>query len=412
VSRKLQLTIFNQCVSSGTSFAFTLCLISLLGGHQFGAYSISFSIALLYGGICNALFTTQLVVNLPERDDRASYVGFMGGAIVLFGLASTSIGIVLNGLIGDAYSDGWILSTMALCVAYSLRDFVLRVSYSIGGQAWVLAMNVIAAVGLTVGSALFMIYLNIRESLTAIALLAAAYSAAAVAGATLQSNFKIGHPRSLSWRLEIKGLLSTARWTLSGVALIWLQSQAHIYFSALHFGVAAAGKLNAARIAITPFQLVSSAAAQFALPLAARMRRQEGCDAIKSLARRYTRVMAGLASAYCAAVVLSVNLLADVSGIPLGLSKVVDLRDLVFAWLFVLVAQSFRESISTVMQAQKRFAEILVANTLSVSVVLIVLFASSHQHGLEGVVVVIGAGELILALTLCARLFRTSRHAS
>lgn len=98
VGRALSVSVLNQVVSSGTNFLFGLYLVRILAPAEFGLYGIGFAISLLYVGVGNALFLTQMVVHLPDKAvlERNAYVGRVLLLVVLFCLGTVVfVGIVL-----------------------------------------------------------------------------------------------------------------------------------------------------------------------------------------------------------------------------------------------------------------------------------------------------------------------------
>jgi O-antigen/teichoic acid export membrane protein len=186
------------------------------------------------------------------------------------------------------------------------------------------------------------------------------------------------------------------RWAIGGVAVTWIQSQAYAYVTvAASAGAAGVGRANAARLLVSPFLVLVPAINQVAMPRFAAMRAADPRRMVAT-GRTITAGLLVLAVLYSAVLLLAADWI-----VPALLGPTyVNMRPLVAAWCAVLAAMLLRDTASTLLQAMKRFRELMLLNALSAAVSLAAVAVFMAALGEAGAVVGTVAGELVLAALL------------
>lgn len=401
VGKVLSVSLLNQVISSGTNFAIGLYLVRALTPSEFGLYGIGFAIALLYSGVGNALFLTQMVVHVPDKapEDRLPYAARMLITLVMFCIFTGIISSVMVILASNWSSTineylPLCVSTIATAIFYVLKDFFVRHAYTARQEIWALLVNVGVAISLFIALLIQHYYFAEINSASALSIYAASNMVGVILGLALVKLPILS--------IRVHALLSDAseswiggRWALGGVSVTWLQTQAYMYVTAIFLGPAGVGYVNAARILITPAQFFLPAITQVLMPRLAELR-ANNFQKMLLVRSMFTIAIVVFAMMYSAVLL---TLLEKIVPVLLG-SKYKDVGSLAAAWCLVLIFQFSLVGSSIVLQAMKNFRLLMLANIASFAVAIISAVVLMQIIGPQGAVIGSASGDLVLSVIL------------
>lgn len=401
VGKALSISLLNQVVSSGTNFALGLYLVRVLTPTDFGLYGIGFAITLLYSGVGNAMFLTQMVVHVPDKaqEDKLPYAARILVMLVSFCMLTVLlVGLLLA--LGSAwlklpheYVDLGMAVTIA-SITYLFKDYFVRHAYTMRNEMWALAVN--ALVALTLGTFLLVQHQFFARINSASALWI--YAASNMVGAMM--GFVLVRLPILVVRVrevvnDLKETWVGGRWALGGVSATWLQTQAYLYVTAVFVGPVGVAYANAAKLFITPAIFLIPALNQVVMPRLAALR--------VSHPQKMHQVSGLLTIGLIfSSVVYSVVLLGwvdTITPVVLG-TRYGQISPLVAAWCLVLIFQFSRSGTSIVLQVMKQFRTLTLLNVVSVMVAIVAAVALMQIVGVQGAIVGTAAGELMLSVLL------------
>ncbi len=410
LSKALSLSVLNQVVSSGTSFALGIYLVRVLPPAEFGLYGIGFAICLFYSGIGNALLLTQMVVHTADRpqEDRSPYAARMLMATTLFCLLT----LVVVGLVicftafwlGAAVpSSSFVLAVTGASIAYLLRDFFVRHAYTARMEGWALVVNVSVAISLLAFLLLKHQADGALTSVEALWLYALGNLAGAGVGAVLV-RLPLASTQLSRVVEDMREAWIGGRWAMGGVSVAWAQSQAYLYVTALFAGAAGVAQASAARLLISPVIFLVPAFNQVIMPRLVELR-------ATALPRMLQAGGLFTIALLVFAVLYSVTLLGLIDVIVPTLlgSQYKDVEPLVAAWCLVMFFQLARGGASTILQVMKEFRFLTLANVVSALMAVGAAVLLMTSIGVHGAILGTAIGELILA-GLLVRLVWGGRH--
>lgn len=394
---------FSQFIASGLNFFWTIYFVSLLSPSDFGIYTMCVAFVLLYAGMGNALFFTQMVVSAPSWKAKDRSKNF-GNTLLLASMASLLLFVLfwffflfiffLYALNPDYL---WLFSGGSFaCLMHFVRLYFVSVSYSNRKEGPLLFINAAAVVPVGVlllaqgfwgfevkdpGGALFF------------------YGWSALCSICVG----IYIYRDLFKEIKIKEALSLARdfypkgrWALGGVLATSIQNQGYNYFLAALVGPAAVGVANAARLIITPFNFLVPALTQMLLPRLAEFRETNR----KKMIREGVIFSFGLAS--CALGYSLLMYFSLDSIIPRIINDQYDSKEVgsvMIIWFFVLIVQALRTGLGNIMMATQHFKILTVITILGGVSALCAIYPLTEVYGVQGAVFTVGVGELIMSVS-------------
>lgn len=409
---RLGISVLNQVVSSGANFALGLYLVRVLAPAEFGVFGICMALCLLYAGFGNALFLTQMVVHLPEKpaEDRPRYAATLLALLGAFCLATLAFAVVLHSLAGLTRSSadgggGLILATAAASVANLLRNYFVRLAYSTSEERKALAVNL--AWALVLGIALFVVHGSggLSGAAEGLWVFAAASCGAAILGLGI-ARLPIATVGAMCMRHDFVEALAGGRWAMGGVGVTWLQSQSYMYVTAILIGPAGVALANAARMLIAPFTFLLPALTQLAFPRLVEMRAADSGKMLR-YGLLYSRILVGLGVCYVIVLGLGARYL-----IPLLIGENYSLEQLLpvaAVWGLVMLLQLSKEGASLVLQALKKFRNLMFASTITAIGSIAATAAMAIPLGVSGAVLGVSVGEALLAAILWKQI-RRGKH--
>lgn len=411
---RLCISILNQLLGSGANFMLGLYLVRALNPLEFGLYGIGMAVILLYAGFGNALFLTQMVVHLPDKQDQTR-TGYAASILALVGLFCAVTLMLAAGQYLHALAAGGsapainrlVMAVAAGSVANLLKNYFIRLAFSLRQEHKALAVN------LTWAGALLLLLLAMRggglisDAAAALWLFAVANFMAAALGLII-TRLPLGIVRWRRMRHDFTEASVGGRWAFGGVSVTWLQSQSYMYVTTLFVGPTGVALANAARMLVAPFSFLLPALAQFFLPHLAELRAADK-GAMFRAGRFYTALLVGMGVLYLLGLWLCAGTL-----IPLfvgGRYPSEEILPLVVAWGCVLLFQLAQDGASLTMQALKAFRGLMLANAVSAAVTIATTLFLIATFGIPGAIIGVGVGEVLLAAFLWRHLRRErSRH--
>ncbi len=396
--KSLAVSIINQAVSSGTNFCIGLYLVRTLAPVEFGEYGVCFAISLFCCGFCNALFLSQMVVIIPDKkiDDRPKYAASILTSIMIFCLILVVFSLIIL-VIGKSWLGKYsalVLPIAFSSVAFVLKDFFVRYSYTARNEVYALQVNTTVLIFIL---SLFGLQYLLEDQLTVVRALwyyATSNFSGAVAGYIL---LKLPMTTVRKSRLteDVRDAWRGGRWAAGTSSVVWMQSQAYTYVTALFLGPVGVGFANAARMLITPFWILLPAIDQVAIPRLAELRL-----AGKPRVTR-TELFITLTSLLMAATYVAVIIFAADFFIPLFVgNNFQNLYPLIFAWSTVMFFCLISAGAVRVLQVMKDFRSLLIASTISAVTSIAFAIYFIELYGVPGAVFGTGVGELIFGLIL------------
>lgn len=398
--KALSVSFANQAISSGTNFLLAVFFVRSMGADEFGVYGIAIAAVLLFSGIGNALILTQMVVHLPDKDaeERPAYLGrvlIMVSGLALMALALSATAASVEWLWLDQVEISVvILATGLAAAAYLSRDFCLRLAYSLRRETTALSTN--AATALVTVFLLSLVWSNRfgLDAATAIALYAVGQLAGTLVGLlACWSEFRFRNLGGL--KQDFRQSLEGGRWAMGGVLVTWLQSQAYVYMTAIFVGPVGVGYANAARVFVSPLQMIMPAVNQVTMPRLASLR-PEGVGRVTEAGRGVTGFVLALAFAYVCTLGISY---------PVAVSLVLGdqyqgIAALVAAWCVVVLVQLIRDGASTLLQILRKFRRLTISGAAVACLSVPVTAGLAHAFGAIGAVSATAVAELLLAAVL------------
>jgi len=401
--KALTASVLNQVVSSGTSFVYGLYLVRVLTQVEFGLYGIGLAACLLFAGFGNALFLTQMVVHIPEKqvDDRSFYAAHI---LVLVGLFCLVTLIIIVAISEVGIFFGWISIPMSkllfgiavAAAANLLKNYFVQLAYSMKNENKALAINLVHAFTLITLILLQYGDYSIKDAATAFLVIAAANFMASLFG-PLILHLPIKRISLTRLKSDLIEVSVGGKWALGGVTVTWLQSQVYIYVTTILIGPIGVAMANAARMLISPFMFLVPAFSQLLLPRLAELRSTNEMR-MHRIGQFYTLILLGLGIIY-----ILVLWLGTAYIIPLFLGSkysVDEILPLVVVWGCVLLFQLARNGASIIMQAMKEFRNLTIVNTVTAIITLAISASLIVPMGVLGAILGVSIGEALLAILL------------
>lgn len=387
-------------VSSGTMFLVQGAVLLSASKLEFAAYSLAYSYVVMGQAVLSALFGGPLVTLLAGAPDAereamgaavlrlqliaAVVLGMIGvGAAVALGLPAGVAVLAAAGMIGLSFRD-------------ALRNVLaaaLRLDRALG-MAIVFAAATIAAL-----AAAWLARGRIGPEL---ALAALAFGAlAGVAPAALRALAQ----RATLPREAFRRLTSMVKWSLPGVAAIWLQNSFYLTLVAVNLSLGAAGEVSAARMVAMPILIVSSGLLRLTQVQAARRLQNRPRAAVIGRVRALALVCLA-AGAVLGGGCWMADGLIDRAWLPNDFPHLIILAG---AWLAFAAASTARGLYTSIYQAMGRYRELFVQNVVVLPFVLAGIAWAPLALGLVGAVLPMALGEVALLALLAARAARAAR---
>jgi O-antigen/teichoic acid export membrane protein len=385
----------NQAISSLTNFFYGLYLLRVLTLADFGRYSIGFATMLFLSGFANVFFLIQMIVHSPAKPsaERRLYAGriflmLAGSCLVLLALAaSTAWGLLAT----ESGAVMPVIGVALMSVAYMLKEFHTRHAFneSRGGRAVLIQTTV--AVLMLLGIAVIVVTDMGMSLELAFGLYAGAYGGAALLGHGLAGLPMRGHS-ILAIKADLAEISAGGRWAVLTNLVYFLRSHAHTIVVTWSMGMASLAQVNAARILVAPAILIIPAMGQVVLPRIAAAADSKGWPAALKIQGRIAAGMLAFVALYSAALLLAWPVLSEIA---LG-EKYPELFGVSALWCVYASCLAVRVSAEWAVWAMKMFRPHALVSVSCAPVALVSAWALAGKCGLEGAVLGVISGELVM----------------
>ncbi len=404
------MSLLNQFIGGGGNFLLGVYLARTLPLEQFGVYGIGFGICMLYVGVGNAVILTQMIVNMTDKMDSEK-IAYASGMLFLLCLMSASLFVltVAGAIFALALAPGFssflpaVFSVMLAAISMLAAEFFICYAFIRRREHAAVAVNALTMLVILSGFAIVRLCQIVLTGDMALLLYAAGASiSAATAYLASPLQLRLRQPRL---RENIAESWAHGRWALGGVALTWLQTQTYTYVLAFCLGPIGIGQANAARIFISPFNFILTSVNKIAIPRLVEFR-----DSNRTEMFRVSFLLT--ASLLILTILYSTVLLGNIE----YLSKLVlgrhdqAITSIVWVWCLLLIVQMARSCGGILLQVQRKFRLLMLANIPSVVITIAMSAILIRWLSVSGAVMGLLAGEITLAI-LIWREIRSERAA-
>lgn len=401
--RKSGLAAFDQALLSGANFLVTILLIKYLPKEDYGFYAIAFSISLFIISIQNALVTTPLTVLFAGKssEEQKSYVPalFWGQLYIFIPVAALCI-LVLYYISVHVEDPKIYLIYMGLGVAsigILVKEYLKAFLFVIEKEAKVILLDFIF-IAIYILSLLAM---NLTHSIS-VSRVIIALGAASLAAALTQFQYILK-------KAPIKTILKSyhenwiyGKWALVGVTTTHIHTYGYMYILGFLLGSEAVAEINASRILLMPFMLLSAGWGRISRPYGAKLRESN------QMKKFYKEIL--FISFIFSSGILFYTFLVKIFSEPLSnllfTNSYKDVFSYIFYWAAIFMVTFFRTNASFGLQVLKRFSKLATINVYTVMISLGSAYLLILKFAITGALISNLIGELFFATALWILLTR------
>lgn len=369
LTRRVGLTLVDQCVSSSSNFLTGVVVARLSGAAEFGQYMFAFTVWMVVVGVHRAVITEPVIVTSSGIDDRRALLAWGVSAEILLG-AWVSILVAAGGIAAASLGAPFGRLMLALSpwfIPLLVQDHWRAMAFQQRRPALALANDLLfAGVQLVAIATLWLLGWHSAPYIVA------AWGMGAASGAVLGFwTFRPDRPRHGAQLF--RRLWPVSRWMLADFLTGFASDQAYLVLLVLLLAPVEYGGYRAAFSLIGPTVVLLIGGTNIGLPEASRRADQDDPRALHQYARRLTAVTTACIAAYAALVaVAGSRVLALIYGPEFA--RFGDVAALV-ALQYVLMVTTFGQGIALRAAAWMRNvwrAHLLVAvSSLTVAAILV-----------------------------------------
>lgn len=236
ISNDSFLVMVDQSLYSGANFILTFYLAKQLNTTEFGVFSALVIATYLGLTFANALIIQPFQVSITTIANKKEYFVFLFFTLlVLLTILicfTYSFSLYFNKLIPNLFAIIFFITT------YIFQDFFRKLGLGIQKIKWVLSMEFLFLLGITIGFYMPFLNLDLNTSLIIIAISNLISSSAGIL--FIVTVFK--PPKK--WRAYLKFHINQAKWLLSVATLQWASSNFIILLSGVYISIEALGALR------------------------------------------------------------------------------------------------------------------------------------------------------------------------
>ena len=401
--------VLDQGLQSLINLSIGVLLIYYESKYSYGLYGLAFATLLLFVGVSNALVSTQMTVIAPSkiRKERMIFCGSLIGGffIILFSVEILLI-LLYEAIknIFDLSAYRFFVYAMAIAVpALIFQEIMRRYFYLKLIPKKVFIMDICYAVILCIGL-YYIIYLELNDKhIYAIALIGISASVSSLIyfmGSDLKIKGSIRYSYDSFREAWVGG-----KWALGGVMVTWGQSQGYVYVLGLLKGSELIAEANAARLFLAPISVVSTSIYKVIMPRLVNLKNNHNIDYAVSIVRRIMFAMLILIVMYTSIL----GIYADWIVYKFMGNKYQMVNMLIYLWAFYFICQAFRNTNSILLQVIRLFKRITLSNLFTSVFVLVTSLLTVTRYEVQGVIIVMSLGELMLAIIFW-KILRNERH--
>ena len=287
---------------------------------------------------------------------------------------------------------------------YLLKEFFIRIAYNDRKEN--IAVFIHSSILLTVVILFTIEKLLIGELSNTIAFLI--YGIAHLIGAFVGFGLLKLKLKSISFSYlnqVFKALWQGGKWGSLTNVVYTLRSQTHTIIATILVGPVGVGNLNAARLFITPAVMVIPVISQLAMPRLATLR-EVNKKSLNSKGALLTKIYLIFGITYSLILILSYNKL--ISGFLNDSYQ--DLYLLTIYWCLYAVILAFRNGKDIIAQVLQKFKQLTIINLISSIVTLLSCYFFTKYFGLDGNIIGLIFGEVVLIIMLNILLSKAGRN--
>ena len=392
-------TFLDQLTLSLGQFFIGLAFIYTGSPEDYGLFTFFMAVFYFFVSLQNAMINTPMMVISPRMTTSAK-IRFESGLIGMLGIGT--LGVTCLCLLWAGVSH--VLQLNHRFGFYEMIIFAVTLSPLILREFWraeeFANLRPLKALKRDITYvAVLLAQITLLSTLTSLdmasAFLAMAFAAAIVVFAPslhnatpLPTRAEVSHSFDETWKFS--------RWGVLGAAASWFQNSAFIYFPFFMLGVRQVAHLAAARLVMTPANLLAKSWSNYLRPAASRNIAAGDISATNRIFIRSTVALIGLLVLYTAAVSLLLLFLPE-SFLPK------DYRGIdryILLWAAVIFLNIMRNNTSCIFQSHLAFKPLAVRAGISALLTVVATALLVAEFGSTGALVGQLTGELILMLLL------------
>ena len=405
------IAVADQALQSLTNLLSSLFILRFSSKEEYGVFSIGFASILLIIGAIHALILLQMTVIAPEKKahERDQYFGSM--LIAMYALLAL-LAVIL--FIFVLAGTNWISQDyrkLILIIAFSspgllTLEFMRQYHYFFGLPHRVLLIDFAYFISYFAALSIY-VFLDFKDiHLLTIAINGCIAFLFGIGGMMYSSSISIKNAMYDAWDSFIYAWEQGA-WALGGVFVSQLQGQGYIFLLAILKGPLMVAEMNAARLFISPLLVMSTGLSKVMLPKMALLKADGNENEAIRLALKVLFLTIGLIFIYMLAISIGwgwIDELASGKGYQ-------NLWVPVSLWGIVYLFHSISIAPTELLHIHREFRIITLAGAAISIIVFLGSIPSVIYFGINGALITLATGELILAIVLWMR-FKSKTKAS
>lgn len=406
--KAFSISILNQIISSGSSFALGIYLVNVFSTQLFGTYGVIFAIILVYANIVNSMLTIQMVAHFPqnEKSEQLIFAKKVLRLIILFHIISLILVLLSSLIISTYFGDYGKITEYSLLISIAalsitIKEFFVRLAYSLRKEHYALLVNVIILALIIIMITAERVIYNTMSLQKIILILAVSNITGGIIGFYVLQFPEIKKLR-YTLRKDFREIWNKGgKWSTIYSVVYNLRAQTYIIITASSIGTVGVGVLNASRLLITPIIMLSPAISQIMVP---RLVTKENTRTGSSL--QY-----GILISIFQSIMVLVYLLILLVIFELVTKTVLpvdfpDIKNLTIAWGVYAMALAFRNGMEITLVSQKKFKIQMKIAMLTFPISLLLTYFSV-SHSLELLIYALLLTEIIHILVIIIYFYKT-----
>ncbi len=395
------LSVIDQALVSACNFSTTIVLAHALGLEQFGLFSTAWIAVLLTVSLQLGLVVCPMISIGPGLRAEAGHA-YYGAVLVHEAAFLTLAALAVGGGLALAFGDRTLaLATGAACAAHLAQDFARRYLFARGRPPVVLGIDALNQ-GIKLAALITVSRAGGLTPTVALAVIAAS--------ATVSTLCAVPFRGALAWRPDGFRAASRRQW-LSGRWLVltglmqWLSGYGGLLVAGALLGVTLIGVLRAAQSILGILNLIRDAGENIVPPIAGRALAARGLAGL--------RPVIGLTASLGFTGGLATTILLALTGQSLlALTFGPDMA--AYAWVVAWYSLLFPVSLVSFAQicafrAIERTGAVFAATASAAALTLALVYPAVRWFGIEGLLGVAIAAEVLVCLVLAVLLRRALR---
>jgi O-antigen/teichoic acid export membrane protein len=387
----------DQAMLSAANFTISIILIKYASKVEYGYYSITFSVLLIFLSIQSAIVNAPLAVLLVTKKgkNRKRYAGSLCYGQFIFVIPIACLGLACIAFLnfwGLDPNKAWIATACCIAVVgLLLREFLRAYFFAEETPLRILKMDVF--------------YTILFLSLTIITSLLFEIKTSAVLAIMGTSAFTISllFSRTLKWGFEQQHIKASykenwkyGKWALLGVLVTHTQNYSYLYLLGAILGSVAVAEVSASRLLLMPLALIEMGWSKVVIPHGSKLREQ---NQLRTLFKN--QILASLVftlgiGVYLVFLLLSVEMLKSL----IFNDRYTSAFDYLPLWAVIFAVRFITLNASYGLQVTKKFHIISKVNFLTMLVTLVCTYIFIRKYEINGALTALIVGGTMLSIGL------------